>query len=253
MGVGSYLLAEFVTANARLFVLEAKGPRDPRSEQFDAATTRLATSRLLYDGWWREDEQQRLKGDGVSTAFEWSRDWFDAELAMNTKSADRIASAEKYLERTKKLEKLVGESFKLDKVPQLDVDEAAFFRADAEFLLLKTKPDTKASQASAKAAKARLEAAKKVGEARLESFLNGKSNFEGVCNWSVTWRNAAMDVATTKDERVNAAEDHLKRMQEVEKVLRQLVEARRTSEWYRWGAAYMVADAEIFLAEVRRK
>jgi hypothetical protein len=253
LGVESYLGADFYLAEARFFFSENDAGAQAKSAQSDAGLARRAAARLRYGEWWKEDEQARLRGNGVHVAFGWSRDWLEADMAMLTKEADRVGATDEYLIRTKELEKFVGDAFKRNEVEQLDIDAAKFYRADAEYRVVEAKTRSGGMRRLMEVGKSRLRAATLLGEASLEAFRQGRLTLEAVCNWSIEWRNAAIAIATTKPERIALAEAHLQRIKEVESATKQRLAAGLESRWIRWGTAYFVADGEIFLAEVKSK
>ena len=251
MGIAGYLTVQFYCAEAKAFVAQAKGKPSTDPESQSLLLIHLAIARLGYSDWFN-NEESRLIADRFNNSVIWSRDWFKAEFVAAKSATDKTAAADKYLERTRQLEQRVNDAFKARKIEQLDVEEMRYVRADVDLHVAEARTGSEAARLRSEAAEAKLQSAKIVAETRMASFLAGRSNFEAVYEWSTAWRDAAIDKAASKAQRITAAEDHLRRMRTVDSTVRALVAAGRASEWSGWATAYMVADAELFLMQTKK-
>jgi hypothetical protein len=248
-GVESYLAADFYGADAEVFLLEAKaGPAAEATVR--AATRRLAAAVLIYDTWWDKRDQREQARSFFSGLF-WLRRLREADHALRTTKAKRLAAAEAHLRRARALEEVAKKLSHDQDLPRHFVHATAFERLDAEILVAQAKPDTREEEtARLERARARLKAAQAADEARREG-PPGSGDLETVPMYSLSWRAAALALATTKGERITANEAHLSRMKELETILEKSYRAGRVNERDLLAATFWRADAEVLVSEAK--
>jgi hypothetical protein len=111
-----------------------------------------------------------------------------------------------------------------------------------------------AEEDAAANARARLEAAQKVYKcllARWRTDPNFSEPFEQLHRWSLRWREAQAEPGTKKD-RLAAAEAHLMRMRDLDKVARKLLEKRLLAPYEVSQTEFYRLDAEKHLHAVKK-
>jgi RNA polymerase sigma factor (sigma-70 family) len=97
-------------------------PKDLLEKQLDAA-------RKVFKG-----RQVRIRaGQGLPTElYGWSERWLEAELALSSKKADRLAALKAHVERTREVEQMMMKYAEAGASRQEDTDAATYERARAE-------------------------------------------------------------------------------------------------------------------------
>jgi hypothetical protein len=247
----AYLAADFHQAEGEILLFHASAGTPSEFRKLEAAITALAAANLLYDHWWRGREHDRIRTMSLDDAVSWSRALLEIEMARCANPADRIAAAEKYLERARDLEKFAKEASDAKKLTKLDLLVTNFCVADGEFIVLEVKTAGQHKRAFADAARARKDAARAGFQGWLELFRQGHASPEMLYQWSTDWRNATTATATNRAERVAAAEAHLARMKELQRIAREWVRSEVVSTWYLWATDYYCAEAEILLFQAK--
>ena len=95
---------------------------------------RLDAARKVY-----QQNLTRLKGgQGLpSELYGWSERWLEAELALVDKKDDRAKALRDHLDRTREVERMVGDFAKVRQGRQADADAATYYRLEAEICLVK--------------------------------------------------------------------------------------------------------------------
>ena len=90
---------------------------------------RLEVAQNVYNG-----TLLRLQGaQGIPTElFGWSERWFEAEMALSDKKADRIAAFKTHVERTREVERWLTVLARTGQAKQADADAATYYRVTAE-------------------------------------------------------------------------------------------------------------------------
>jgi hypothetical protein len=247
----AYLGGEHYCAEAEIFAAEVKAGPLAWPTTVDAALTRLATARLIYEAWRNQTPYPELFGGrlkNTDVAFYWSRRWLDAQTALGTDRDSLLTAAEDYLKRSRELEKLIKEADKAGKTSADSVCEASYWRSDAEVILSERQPDRTDEQIR-RAARARLDAAK----IAYDVFSRGHHSIDSVCEWSNRWRKAAMATAGSKEEQRATAQAHLARVRELRKLLEDAYRVGRVPERDLWVADYYLAEAELLLSQEAKK
>jgi hypothetical protein len=115
---------------------------------------------------------------------------------------------------------------------------------------------TDATDAPAKLAKLRLEAARQAYEAAWSAFqpFELSKDPEKVYLWSRRWMESALATATTKAERDEALRGHVERMSKLEGQVTMYVALRNTVPFQQWAAAqFYHAEAKIWKTEGKPK
>jgi hypothetical protein len=256
----AYLEADNYVAEAELLVARARSWHESRTPPLDAATTYLASARIASDWYWEGIDyghqalMAKLPGPYygnmpyLANAYEWAERQLDAEWATNTNNAARLAAAKAYREQISQLEKVAKDLVKIEKAPQHVSADAAYHRANAEFMVLtvqKEKPDSK---------KALSEAAKRLHDAAEAAYhADRRADAQGIYGWSLRWEKAALAVATTKTERIAAIDAHLKRLTDLHKQTKELYDAGRLPSYLLWATEYYLADTEIELGQAKKE
>jgi hypothetical protein len=253
---GRYWLDDYLGVDnycAEAEVMLAKETRGPLYLPMpsQAPEIRLATARLIFEAWRRAPVYPETSGGtlkNTETAFCWSRRWLEAQTALAS-SSEMVAAAESaYLERSRELENLVKGAVQAGKASRKELDEAAFWRAEAELLVsAQRSKGEQSTPARLEAEKTRLDAAKAVCEACLKESHES----EEICKWSNLWRKAMIGPTAGKAERVRAAAGHLDRIKSLKNTLEQAHRAGRVPQRQLWEIAYFEADAEILLVEAK--
>jgi hypothetical protein len=100
-------------------------------------------------------------------------------------------------------------------------------------------------------AKAKAEAARKACLAVADEYLQGKATVEQVHQWSQRWMNSLRDINPKKSDQIAALEDHIKRMQQLEKAAQDKVEAKRGAESDVFAAEYHRLQAQLDLSKLK--
>jgi outer membrane protein TolC len=114
-------------------------------------------------------------------------------------------------------------------------------------------PAPAAAEVAPKLLQARRDAAQQAYDLTLAMYRTGKGDAEGVYRWSQRWLVAQQDMAGTKAERTAAAEAHLGRMKDLEKVAEKLVKTGLVAPLEGKAARFYVAEAEVWLAQAKGK
>jgi hypothetical protein len=249
-GVQAYLIADYDAADAEALLLKAKGA-DTKAIT-EAAIARLAAVALIYEAWWRDlDEGGRAAH--FSSALSWSRSWLEAEWSLRTKKSERQTAADAYLKRSLELEKLAKQLSDAKKMRAQYLYEATFYRAQAQILVSnENRTANNGESVPLELAKAELNSAKAAYGAWSDDFGQGRSDLELLYQDSVNWRNAAIELARTKAEKVAATEAHLQRMRALQGPVKQWYRAGRVSIRDSLTADYYVVDAELLLANAKK-
>ena len=136
--VGLVLLGAALGASS--WAIEEK-PVDPAISQ--SSKECLAAARNVYELAWHEFKPFDLtKGDGEDV-YRWSRRWMEWERDLAATKAERVAAAEKHLDRMKALETEIRNYGAIHStIPMKQMQAAAFYRAEAELWLAKEKSAT---------------------------------------------------------------------------------------------------------------
>jgi hypothetical protein len=100
-------------------------------------------------------------------------------------------------------------------------------------------------------AEARLDAARKACQAMALEYLEGKATLEQCNQWSRRWMDAQRDVLNRRANLVSSAEEHLLRMQQLEKVAQERVDKKRAQPSEAYIAEYLRVEAEQNVARVK--
>jgi hypothetical protein len=247
-------------ADARILAAAVNGGAN-QIPSLALGTARVAATKLTYGAYWdgverehkTEPEENRIRHLPFQSAWYWSRRWLLAELGIAHEQEDRLAAAEAYLDRTRQLDEIVQKELKSEQVGKQEVAEDAFYRADAEARVAELRDTGKDKKTYLQAARRKGEAAKGAYQGAWDVFQAGRQSPLAVLAWSIDWRDAALEAATTSAERLSAATSHLERMKSLRKITKELVDAGRIPTFEFWAAEYYVADAEIQLSEMKQK
>jgi hypothetical protein len=258
----SYFEADVEFAEAKILLAAVNSDRVAKAPPLVAATARLAAAQFAHYDWWQRVEQEHLAKPSpdrtrlipLETASRWSRRWLDAEMAMPSPPYDQVAAAKSYRERTRQVEGIARKEFNAGLLERQGLLEATYYREDAEALVAKLSARTNQALDVAPAkAKDQLETAKAVYDGVWKTYLSGQSSPEMVYEWSGRWRDVAQRAAVKPADRVSAAESHLSRMKEFQKVSKELADARRVPTFESWASDFFVAEAERLLADAKSK
>jgi hypothetical protein len=109
--------------------------------------------------------------------------------------------------------------------------------APSAFPQTKAQPQTKTPPWEL--AKAKSEAARKTCQAIADEYLQGKASVDQVHQWSQRWMNAQRDISPKRPEQLSAIEDHIKRMEQLERAAQEKYDSKR-------GPASDVSAAEYY-------
>jgi hypothetical protein len=208
----------------------------------------VATARLIYNSWESVPRYPELFGGRLKNTdqgFVWSRRVLNASLQAESRT-DRKSAVQAYLERTRRLESLIKEAVARNKADSGAVDEATYYRADAELLFLGAghedgnKKDLDETQ---RWRKERVSAAK----AFYEYLKTHARTLDQICVWSSKWRDAELESAPPDGGPLRAARAHLSRMEELRKRVVMAYETKRTDQLDLWIMDYFCSDAEVVL------
>jgi RNA polymerase sigma factor (sigma-70 family) len=101
----------------------------------------------------------------------------------------------------------------------------------------------------AELAKARLAAAREVYDSMMDTYRAGRLSIDDIYLWSPHLLEAELDAATTKAERIEARQAHVKRMREHEKYIKSLFDAARAGPRDLAEAKLLRTEAELRLAQ----
>lgn len=102
-------------------------------------------------------------------------------------------------------------------------------------------------------AKTKVAAAKTTYEVTVKAFAEGKADAEKVYLWSRRWMEAQRDVSGKQPDRVAAVEAHLERMKELRKTAEARYRIAQAPPADVLGADFSIAEAELWLAQVKAK
>jgi hypothetical protein len=105
----------------------------------------------------------------------------------------------------------------------------------------------------AKLYQARLDAAKQVFKLTLKDLRNGRADADTAYLWSRRWLEAERPLCKTQAERVAACTAHLKRVEELHKIVVALFKAGQTSASGAAAFEFYVAEARVWEAEAKAK
>jgi outer membrane protein TolC len=108
-------------------------------------------------------------------------------------------------------------------------------------------------QVSRKLYRARLEAAQQTFKVALADLRVAKVDCEKVYLWSKRWLEAEQALSTTKAERVTACQAHLKRMEDLRKVVMALYKVGKVAQSEVVGLEFYVAEGRVWEAEAMGK
>ncbi len=111
-------------------------------------------------------------------------------------------------------------------------------------------------KSSAANARSRMDAAKKYYKGYREALridVALKLDFEQFYRWSVRWMEAQSDLNEKKADRIQAVEDHLKRMKELENMANDLVKSRTLTRYEAAAPEFYRLEAEKWLEELKKK
>ena len=103
-------------------------------------------------------------------------------------------------------------------------------------------PDTKPPW---KMAEAKYEAAMATCRALAIEYQDGRATYQQVAEWSRRWREAQKDVKTKRAEQQAAYEEHVKRMEELEKVANDRFTSKRGTKSEVHATEYLRIEAEM--------
>jgi hypothetical protein len=110
-------------------------------------------------------------------------------------------------------------------------------------------PDTKPPPW--KLAEAKLDAATATCRALAIEYQDGRATYQQVAEWSRRWRDAQRDVKTKRAEQQTAYEEHVKRMEELEKMATDRFNSRKGLKSEIHAAEYLRIEAEMDLSRFR--
>ena len=245
-GTDQYLESDFYRADAEVAVSQATGV-PLRKTAIDPFTQRLGAARLMFDRMWNRLEKGHA-GGSFAVVHDWSRRILEADTAIRTES--RLAAAQAHLERMENVAKLAKDWSAAKKLSIYALDEAKFYRADAAFFVLKA-GGSDDKEARSEIARVRRDAAKATYEAVWTMFLDRRAYPESVYEWSIRWQKAALVVATTPAEKVNATEAHLARVKELRKTFEQKYQGLPARHLL--ACELYCAEAELLLGELGQR
>jgi hypothetical protein len=110
-------------------------------------------------------------------------------------------------------------------------------------------PDTKPPPW--KLAEAKLDAAMATCRALAIEYQDGKATYGQVAEWSRRWRDAQRDVKAKRSEQQAAYEEHVKRMEELEKAAADRYTSRRGMKSEVHATEYLRIEAELELSRFK--
>ena len=102
-----------------------------------------------------------------------------------------------------------------------------------------------------KLAEAKYEAAMATCRALAGEFQDGKATYQQVAEWSRRWRDAQRDIKVKRAEQQAAYEEHVKRMEELEKTATDRFNNRRGQKSDMHATEYLRIEAELELSRFK--
>jgi hypothetical protein len=254
-----YLIADNYVAEAEVLLARARSGHGNDAPPLKPATTRLASACALSNWYWEGIDlaHQALVAKMpepffrnmpyLARAYEWGERQLEAQWDINTNHADRLAAAQAYRDRILQLENVAKDLVKIEKAPPHLTADAAYYRANADFLVATIQNEKGSKKALSEAAKRLHNAAKAAYHAER------RADAQGIYEWSARWEKAALAMATSKAERVAAIEAQLGRVTDLYKQTKEVHDAGRLSSYLLWATEYYLADTEIELAQAKKE
>jgi hypothetical protein len=121
---------QFFLAGLVLLAASAPGPAD-EAKPADLAKARADAARETYEGVVNR-HQVDPNGPSFESIYLWSRRWMEAEQALATDKAGRLAALQGHVDRMKKWETIKTEEVKQRLAPKYEASQARFYRLEAE-------------------------------------------------------------------------------------------------------------------------
>jgi hypothetical protein len=112
--------------------------RADEANPLDLAKARAAAAQETYEGQVRRHAVD-ASGPSFESIYVWSRRWLEAEQALATDKAGRLAALQAHLDRMNKWEATKTEQRKQGFVAAYEVPQARFYRLEAEIWLAEAK------------------------------------------------------------------------------------------------------------------
>jgi hypothetical protein len=260
LGGTDCLITDNYVAEAEVLMARARSGRGNDTPPLKPATTRLASACALSNWYWegidlahqalvaKMPEPFLRNMPYLGGAYEWGERQLEAQWDINSNHADRLAAAQAYRDRILQLEKVAEDLVKTEKAPPHFTADAAYYRANAEFLVATIQNEETGSK------KALSEAAKRLHDAAKAAYHAERSaDAQGTYEWSARWEKAALAMATSKAERIAAIEAQLKRLGDLHQEMKERHDAGRLQSYLLWATEYYLADTEIELAQAKKE
>lgn len=240
VGAESYLAGDYYRCDAA--IMGQRALATSATSRATDPTTRLAAAQLVYTVW-RDESDLRHKEWRAAGILFWSKKVLEGELSAAKNAAARLRAVEFFLQRTKEIEKFV-EDLRASPPPSY-VHELKRDAARAELMLLDEKGGTSGPDRS-KVCWEWLGRAKDAYEADWTWTTRTKNTLylEPLYEESCEWRLAALEQASTREERIAANQGHLKRMLQIA----QIVASQDSASSDLWAVEYYVSQARLWLS-----